>query len=340
MTNSTHSSILRRKAGQNDQTGADSPLTSSRAVRLALAKSASDSVGLSLTVSSVIEDIVSIDDLLDQLDEGLMLVGLQCEGRVVGLLALDIQMRSAVVEIQTMGRLVARQAADRPPTATDKAMCEPVLSALLDALPAAVTGTNFDGWVDGLSLGGMIESTRAAGLTLDDGSYRALRMTVDLGVADRETYLLLALPVVTAEEDVLPEPQQPVDWATALRGTVSAAPATLDAVLHRFKIPIGRAQSLRVGQLVPLPGCTVNSVRLTAPGGRAVASAKLGQAGGMRALRIEDDAEPQLSDLGGRANATTVALGVRIDQDALNAKAAGNLPAAKSDVQPAELTTE
>jgi len=340
MTNSTHSSILRRKAGQNDQTAADSPLTSSRAVRSALAKSANDSVGLSLTVNSVIEDIVSIDDLLDQLDEGLMLVGLQCEGRVVGLVALDIQMRSAVVEIQTMGRLVARQAADRPPTATDKAMCEPVLSALLGALPTAVTGTDFDGWVDGLSLGGMIESTRAAGLTLDDCSYRALRMTVDLGVADREACLVLALPVVTAEEDVLPEPKQPVDWATALHATVSAAPATLDAVLHRFKISIGRVQSLKVGQLIPLPGCTVNSVRLIAPGGRAVASAKLGQAGGMRALRIEDDVAPQLLDLGGRANATTVALGVRIDQDALNTKAAGNLPAAENDLQPVEVTTE
>ena len=64
---------------------------------------------------------------------------------------------------------------------------------------------------------------------------------------------------------------------------VSAAPASLDALLHRFKMHIGAAQSLEVGQVLPLPGCTVNSVRLLAPDGKVVAQAKLGQVGGMRA---------------------------------------------------------
>ncbi len=72
MTDSTQATILRRMTSSHETDVAENPLTSSRAVRLALTKAANDSVGLVLTVSSVAEDVSALDAMLDGLPDGLM----------------------------------------------------------------------------------------------------------------------------------------------------------------------------------------------------------------------------------------------------------------------------
>jgi flagellar motor switch protein FliM len=310
MTDSTHISILQRMTGQNEQATGNSPVTSSRAVRLALTKAANDTVGLVLTVGGVADQIMPLDDMLDSLDDGLLLIGLTRADQLVGLAALDMELRAAVVEMQTMGRLSAQKPESRAPTGTDKIMCDPLLGAFLSALPQALAGTTFGGWVDDIQLQDQIDSKRWAGLNLRDCPYRVVRMTTDLGVAEREADIVIALPVITVAQEPDATPPACINWSSAFQASISAAPASLNARLHSFKLPISAAQSLSVGQVVPLPGCTVNSVRLLAPDGKTVALAKLGQVGGMRALRIEDPLVPELSELDGAPMAPSPALGV------------------------------
>jgi flagellar motor switch protein FliM len=296
MTDSSHISILRRMAGQAVPAVPASPLTTSRAVRLALVKAASDAAGLVLRVASTADDVGRLDDLLGALDPNLMLVGLDRQGRLVGFVAVDMQLRAAVVEAQTMGRLLEQTADDRAATGTDKALCDPLLAAFLAALPPAVTGTAYEGWVDGVAPGDRLADSRLAGLLLADGDYRVLRMGVELGSGNRSGEVLLALPLPRAA--AAPEPRSPVvDWETEFVAAVQDAPACLVARLHRFKMPLGQAQALQVGHVVPLPGCTVSSVRLIAPDGRSVAQAKLGQLAGYRAVRIERAADAEMRDL-------------------------------------------
>ena len=284
-------------ARQSVVTPPASPLTTSRAVRLALVKAATDAGGLVLAVASTADDVGRLDDLVGGLDPGLMLVGLDRRGKLAGFVAVDMQLRAAMLEIQTMGRLTDQPAEDRPATDTDKALCDPLLAAFLAALPPAVTGTGYEGWVDDVTLGDRLADSRLAGLLLADGDYRVLRMNVDLGHADRQGEVLLALPLIqrAAPAPVAPEPL--VDWDSAFAAAVQDAPASLMARLHRFTMPLGDAQALKVGQVVPLPGCTVNSVRLIAPDGRCVARAKLGQMGGKRAIRVAGEAVAQMQDL-------------------------------------------
>jgi flagellar motor switch protein FliM len=212
--------------------------------------------------------------------------------------------------MQTMGRLSAQKPENRAPTGTDKIMCDPLLAAFLSALPQALAGTTFGGWVDDIQLQGQIDSKRWAGLNLRDCPYRVVRMTTDLGIADRQADIVIALPVITAAQEPDAIPSACINWTAAFQASVAVAPACLDAHLHSFKMPIGAAQSLAVGQVVPLPGCTVNSVRLRAPDGKIVAQAKLGQVGGMRALRVEDPLVPELSELDGAPMAPPPALGL------------------------------
>lgn len=276
---------------------AENPLTSSRAVRMALTKAANDAVGLSVVVSSVAEEVMQLDDMLGSLEDGLMLLGLMVSGRSVGMIALDMQMRAAVLEMQTTGALIAQKADDRPPTRTDKTLCDPLLLTFLDAFPHAVIGTSLEGWTDGVVLGDQIQSTRAAGLILQDRDYRVVRMRVDLDLADRQGLLVMTLPLVHHDPDPVSAQPPEVDWQTAFEQVVHDTPACLDAQLHRFPISLARAETLKIGDVLPLPGCTVHSVRLLDPDGKEVAQAKLGQIGGKRAVRLQAAPVPQLTEL-------------------------------------------
>ncbi len=302
-------------AGQVKGPPVASPLTTSRAVRLALVKAASDAGGLVLTVASTGDDVGRLDDLLGGLDKGLMLVGIHRKGALAGFVAVDMQLRAAMLEMQTMGRLSDHAADDRPATGTDKALCDPLLAGFLAALPPAVKGTGYEGWVDDVTLGDRLADSRLAGLLLKDGDYRVLRMTVDLGAADRQGAVLLALPMQAQPVAEPVAPAKAVDWDSAFAAAVHGAPASLTARLHQFTMTLGQAQSLRVGDVVPLPGCTVSSVRLIAPDGRTVAQAKLGQLAGHRAVRIELAPPAQMHDLVGGDNAADMALALGIGEE-------------------------
>jgi flagellar motor switch protein FliM len=310
MTESTHATLLRRMTRPQDVDVVENPLTSSRAVRLALTKAANDTVGLILTVSSVAEDVSELDAMLDGLPDGLMLVGLHRQDRLVGLIALDMQLRAAVLEMETMGVLSPQSADDRAPTRTDKMMCGPLIAGFLDAFPQAVRGTDFDGWGDHITHEDQIADTRSAGLLLDDCPYRIVQMNVQLGAADRQGLLLVALPLVDEPQDVSQPVEVATNWNVDFPKAVQDAPAVLTALLHRFSLPLATARALQIGTVLPLPGCNVSSVRLIATDGKAVAQAKLGQSGGMRAVRLQAAPLPDLHDLSAPMGAEPVVLAV------------------------------
>lgn len=297
MTQDTHAQMLRRLTRSQHRDVAENPLTSSRAVRMALIKAANDSIGLAVAVSSVAEEVVALDDMLRALEDDLMLVALMAADRPVGFVALDMQMRAAVLEMQTLGGVLAQQAEDRPPTLTDKLLCETLLTAVLGAFPQAVMGTPLQGWTDGTALGDQIKSARVLGLILNDRDYRVVRMSIDLTVAERQGLLLVALPLVEEPTDPVAEEPEKIEWHVAFEHVVMDACASLDAQLHRFSMPLASAGALKIGDVIPLPGCNVHSVRLLDPDGKLVAQAKLGQMSGYRALRLQPAPAPELSEL-------------------------------------------
>ncbi len=330
MTTGTHVTLLRRMTRPQGQGETENPLTSSRAVRLALTKAANDSVGLVLTVESVGEEVIALDDMLATLGSDLMLVGLERDGALSGLIALDMEMRAAVLEMETMGAVLAQPAETRAPTHTDKVLCDPVLRSFIAAFPQAVLGTPLEGWMDGIGIGAKVESARAAGLVLTDRTYRIVRMGVDLGVADRRAQLVIALPLAEAATVPEPAPPAPVDWQQVFQDNIYEAPACLEALLYRAPISLATAQSLKVGTVLPLPGCTVNSVRLLSRDGHELAQAKLGQIGGYRAVRLETAPAPQLAELPHQAITTQLGMSDMMDVDAMMPPA--DLPEASSEM--------
>jgi flagellar motor switch protein FliM len=242
----------------------------------------------------VADELGPLDDLLSRLEPGLMLLGVE-RGGMAGLVALDAEARAAVAEAQTLGRPSAQPAEPREPTAVDAALALPLAQAFLEEAAVATAGTRLDGWVGAARAAARLPSARDAALALPDGEYRAVRLTIDLGVGGRQGLCLLLLPVALRQAGATEAAE--AGWRDGLEEQVMAAPAEVTAVLHRLRLPLGEADGLDVGQVLALPGVTVASVRLEGPGGAEFGRARLGQVAGMRAVRLEAPPPPTLAEI-------------------------------------------
>jgi flagellar motor switch protein FliM len=266
-------------------------------MRLAVTRAADKTHQIAIGVLGLREELVSLEDLIAMLAPELMLIAINDDGAMMGVAAMDLQLRSALIEAQTVGKIIASNPDDRPATRTDASMASPLLNAILAQMGETTPRTPLDGWGEGLLPGGLVADARAAGLVLPERSYRVVRMTLDLQAAERQGDLLLAMPDHRTVAPIPETRKEDSDWKTRFQATVNAAPVRLDAELHRFKMPLFAVRSIQVGQVLPLTGCHVTSVKLRARDGRKVATARLGQSGGMRAIRVERAIVADMTDL-------------------------------------------
>lgn len=287
MTGQTSSTILRRMASSKEVGPEEVPITSSRAVRMAMRRAADKAHGLAITILDMSEETVAVDGLADVVCDDHLLVGLERRDALVGLAVIDVQLRAAVIEMQTMGRLQRSKAEERPATATDAMMMTDLLAMLLKMLGETTVRTDLEGWAEGVQIGKRVASLRSAGLVLVDVDYRLIKLKLDLGADDRHGELTLLLPTGPSMSEEVPRPDAALDWKGPFQAVVNDAHATLSAQLHRFKMPLSQAEKIAVGQVIALPGCTVGSVQLLDPNGVVVSAAKLGQVAGKRAVRLE-----------------------------------------------------
>ncbi|MFZ3583051.1 FliM/FliN family flagellar motor switch protein [Loktanella sp. DJP18] len=294
MTLGTGTGVLHRMTQRQQPDAPDVPLTASRAVRLALARGAQSSVGMKVTVGSVGEQALPLDPLLTEFDDDMLLLALTRDGAICGLLACDAGLVAATIEVMTTGRIGTSPPETRRVTRTECTLVQTLLRAILDEMEETTARTALDGWTRNVGLGQRFDTCRAASFALTDRTYRLMRLSLDCGAPERQGALLLALPL---QPSAMPQAQVVihdapiVDWHTQFRAAVMAAPARLDAVLHRLKVPLSTLTSLEVGQCLPLPGCTVGMVRLVDSAGRTVARGRLGQIAGQIAVRVQAEAD-------------------------------------------------
>lgn len=306
MTGDHAESVLRQLA--RPAKPAAPPETSARAMRMALIRAAERSSGLAITVLDVTEQVAALDDVLRAADPDLMLISLAKDSLICGIVGVDLELRTALIEVQTTGRLGRQAAESRPITATDAALSLPLISALIAELAQQSAGAGPESWAAGHQPEGRINNLRAAEMMLPDADYRFVRMLVGLGQGDRRGMisLAIALPRATQTDVGSRGPR----FAEALRANVLGAQAELNAVLHRLQLPLFTAEGLAVGQLLALPGVTVTSVRLEGPDGRMVGRGRLGQSAGLRAIRIEAARPLDMTEHGGHRRRTAAVAGI------------------------------
>ena len=268
-----------------------------RAFRVALLRAADRAIGLSLTVLGLADDCRSPDALLTDGPAGWVLFGLTAPGEtgLAGLLMLDRALRSAMIEVQTMGVLMEAAETERPVTVTDAALARPVATGLLQELGQAGR-PEFPAGMGDWTLR-PLPDLRAAELMLRDGDYRLWDASVQIGATDRQGALRLALARVPVPPEVRPDAGGAgTDWSEAFRASLELSPAELEAVLGRLTLPLSQVDAFEAGQVLPLSGLTLDHVQLESAGER-MARVRLGQVSGMRAVRFDQPA-PELEPLG------------------------------------------
>lgn len=294
-------SVLQRMARPPQPVAADIPLTVSRAVKLAATRAADRSIKLALTVVDLAEETIDLDDLLAKLSDDHLIMALSKGGDICGMMAGDIELVAAVSEVQTFGAVMPDTPESRPVSGADASLFLPLLDAMLSELADTTQNTALDGWASGTSLDMRFDRARSVGFALADQPYRLIHLTLALDGTDRSGQLMVALPSAAEQPRALLAEDVPQDWSSAFQAAVYDAPVQLDAILHRFDMPLATATDLAPGHVIPLRGASISKLRLEDLAGTVVLQGRMGQLDGDLAVRIEEPTALQMDDLSDQA---------------------------------------
>lgn len=260
-----------------------------RALRLALARAAADEAGLALAVIGATQGRSTLDDLGGLLTgDRLHLLLDGPDGRAGGL-SLDRACVTALVQQQTTGRVDDGDVPDRPFTATDAAMVAPIADALLKRAAGLAQAAADRACLEGVRYGARMEDRRALLLAMDADRFRVFDLTVDIAAGTRQGNLCLILPDLP---DEAAGTDRKAGAVPGLEQGFAAIRAELTAVVGRVRLPLSKLGQMQPGDSLPMTGGRLDMTDLVAIDGQPVATGKLGQSGGMRAVRLSGGGEP------------------------------------------------
>ncbi len=136
----------------------------------------------------------SLAELLEFPPDRALIALLDGPGGGLGMIALAPEVTSALVEMQTIGRVAAAAPAPRRPTRTDAAMVSAVIDRALAELEAVLAEEADLVWTGGFRYASFLEDARPLGLLLEDQPYRVLTTDLVMGENGRGGRVILALP--------------------------------------------------------------------------------------------------------------------------------------------------
>jgi flagellar motor switch protein FliM len=284
--------VIRRKLAAGRAGGPEVAQGADRVWRVALARAANDLIALPLEVARLSAARRTLAELLDLAPERALIAVLEGPGEGLGIVALSAPVLSAMIEMQTMGRVGSAAPPARKPTRTDATMVAGVIDRALEELEA---GLDFDAditWAGGFRYASFLDDPRPLGLLLEEESYRVLAAEVRLAGGAKSGEVLLALPAEGRGRAPRPMPEEtpaPVaqaQFSRALTEQVMVTEAELSGVLHRMTVPLSQVMGLAPGAILPLPMAALDRIVLQGLDGRQLAVGKLGQNRGMRAVRL------------------------------------------------------
>lgn len=329
MASSESNAVLRKKASAARETYQARAMSPDKALRLSLAKSADELLDLSVVVLSCRYDFLTAEDLAEHLSDEALLILLDGAQRVPGALMLDLASTSALVEQNTMGRVSPLEPEARPTTTTDAALIGPLIDDVFLRIAMMLEGDRSANWMAGYTFGVRLENVRLLTLALETPDFHVFRLQLEYG-STRQGEMLIALP----DRSHLPTPE--LDGETAGSGAtvgdaVMAAPASIEAVLHRVTMPFAKIRGLGVGDVIEIPRTALEQTRLETPGedGRrtCLGKVRLGQMNGARAVRLTMAGLAEARAAAEAAQGGTGG-GLSLDFDADDAMPAMDLPGA------------
>ena len=285
--------VLRRRIEALRTAQAEGSPGADRSWRMALARSARDTLGLALDVTGLRIKAQSLAEVLELPFDRALIAVLQGPAEGMGLMVLTPEVLAALIEVQTYGRVGTAPVDPRKATRTDAAMVAPLLDAALIELEQQLAEEADLVWAGGFRYASFLDDPRPLGLLMEDIGYRLLTAEVSLGLGARKGTIFLALPAkgrgmnpAYASPAVQEDAVGAQGFTQDFSAQVAASNCMLEAVLARVSLPLAQVMALEVGAVVPLGRATIDRLRLTGINGAELTEGKLGQHRGMRAIRL------------------------------------------------------
>jgi len=288
--------IIRKKVAAGRSGPREGGPGADRAWRLALARAANDIIALPLDVARLSVHRRSLAELLELAPERALIAVLEGPAEGLGILMLSPPVLSAMIEMQTIGRVSSSAPPVRKPTRTDASMVADMIDRALQELETGLESDPDLTWAGGFRYASFLDDPRPLGLLLEEEYYRVIQAELRLGNGAKSGAAMLALPAEgrgrapQPPPTATPAPVAAALFAKALSDQVMRTEADLSAVLHRITVPLSFVMALKAGDLVPLPTAALDRIVLEGLDGRPLATGRLGQNRGMRAVRLAPQA--------------------------------------------------
>lgn len=298
MSHDETQSVLRRKlrqgagSGEDRQGEADGGLI--RALRLGMARAARQAFGLRVDVIGATRTTGTPEELTTKLSAKLagdqLLILLEGADGVSGALALGPDLARALVQQQTVGVLSLSDPADRRFTATDAALCAPLVDRLLTQSISLTDSPADKASLTGHRFGAQVQEAQAVAVALEAEPFHAITLTLDIAEGAAQSALTLMLPTCPVPAacgggDRPASPRQLGDVAMNV-------PVRLNAVMCRVSMMWSDLAGMRPGDRMPLPAYRLDRTELLTMSGHPVGVGRLGKVDGLRAVRVNETSAP------------------------------------------------
>lgn len=283
----TGATALRRMIGMARRMPAHGSVRIEDALRLAVSRAGQDAACVSLAGGTIENESTAIAGLGTLLPPNGLWVLVQGPHRLRGVVGLDANLLSGLVQALTMGRIRSGAVGARAATQTDALLLRRFLGVLIDTLARRLDGQPAAVWAAGFQPRDRIADAARLPHLLPDMPYRVLTCAVDMAEGVASGALVLALPEATPlAQAENPQAAERAAFCAALGQAVADAPADLEAVLCRLTLPLDTVANLKPDMVLTLPRHAVAEVVLQGCDGRAAATARLGQSRGYRAVKL------------------------------------------------------
>ncbi|SLN75285.1 FliM/FliN family flagellar motor C-terminal domain-containing protein [Ruegeria meonggei] len=288
----TVSAALARKisAGQEEQ--GDKPRSVLRAMRLAFARAAGDRLHLPLSVIGARQSSRTSEALTDTIGGDWLLLQLVNAQGLSAAVCMDLGAVSAIVQVQTIGEVMPGAPAPRAFTHTDAAMVAPLVEDALSRAVTLVDAVKDQSALSGFEFASRLADLRTLSLAMVEDAYRVYDLTIELGGGLRQGQLSVVLP--DSLDEVGEQGEHPVETGPNLDQASGVLRAELNTVICRMTLPLASLSSFGVGDLLPLNGSRLDRAEILTIERTRAAIGRLGQCGGMRAVRLNEYASLQV----------------------------------------------
>ncbi|TMV15044.1 FliM/FliN family flagellar motor C-terminal domain-containing protein [Arenibacterium halophilum] len=257
-----------------------------RALRLGAARAGRDVFSMALSVIGITQTRVLQDALPDHLSDDTLLILMDGPERRTGVMSLDRSGLMALIQQQTMNAVFPGDPSERAYTSTDAALIAPLAESILNLSTDIAESLADKACLRGYRFGARSADVRSVMLTVEAERFRIFDLTLEFGGGVRQGKMCIALPEV--------DPPKPAgDKANTsqrmMEAAVGAARAELDVVIGTVKGTLQDLAGLQPGALVTLePRPSLSHAVIYGITGNRIATARLGQTGGVRAVRLNE----------------------------------------------------